>query len=216
MLVRASRGEVPEVFRLFVPDRLVAFGRRDTAESGFAAAAEAARRAGFVPLVRLAGGRAAVFHEATLAFSWTVPTEDPRIGVADRFEFIANLFSEALARLHFAPVIGETPGEYCPGKFSIAVDGRKVMGVGQRLISGGAHVGGVLVVGGADLVREALTPVYDALGLSWTPATAGDLPDVDPEDVVATVAELLDAEPFEIDAETRALAVELAPAHLVE
>lgn len=216
LLVGAARGTVSETFRLFVPDRLLAFGRRDTAEPGFATATAAARRAGFLPLVRLAGGRAAVFHEATLAFSWTVPTDDPRAGVVARFQFISDLFAHVLTDLGFSPLIGETPGEYCPGRFSIAVDGRKVMGVGQRLISGAAHVGGVLVVGGANLVRDVLLPVYDALGLSWDPATTGDLPGVDPADVTAKVARLLNGEPYEIDADTRLVAARLQPVHLVE
>jgi hypothetical protein len=51
----------------------------------------------------------------------------------------------------------------------------KVMGVGQRLVLHAAHVGGVVVVDGADAVREALVPVYAALGLSWDPATVGAL-----------------------------------------
>jgi hypothetical protein len=51
------------------------------------------------------------------------------------------------------------------------------MGVGQRIIEGAAHVGGVIVVSGSDRVREVLVPVYRALGLEWNPDTVGSLED---------------------------------------
>ena len=38
------------------------------------------------------------------------------------------------------------------------------MGVGQRLVRGAAHVGGVVVVDQGDRIRDVLLPVYDALG----------------------------------------------------
>ena len=51
------------------------------------------------------------------------------------------------------------------------------MGVGQRIIGGAAHVGGVIVVSGSDRVRQVLVPVYRALGLEWNPDTVGSLED---------------------------------------
>jgi len=51
------------------------------------------------------------------------------------------------------------------------------MGVGQRIVQGAAHVGGVLVVDGSARVRDALVPVYAALGLDWRPETAGSVVD---------------------------------------
>jgi lipoate-protein ligase A len=54
---------------------------------------------------------------------------------------------------------------------------RKLMGVGQRIVQGAAHVGGVLVVGDSERVRAALVPVYAALGIPWRPETAGSVED---------------------------------------
>ena len=83
---------------------------------------------------------------------------------------------EALRSLGVDARVGEVPGEYCPGAFSINARGReKVVGVGQRLIRGAAHVGGVIVVDGAGRVRDALMPVYDALDIDWDPATSGSV-----------------------------------------
>src|SRR5438105_2099529 len=77
ILVRVAAGELPPTLRLHRPGAILAFSRQDRAAAGYAAAVRAAREAGFEPVVRLAGGRAAVYHEATLACSWAVPDRQP-------------------------------------------------------------------------------------------------------------------------------------------
>ncbi len=180
LLLRVSDGTLAETFRLHLPGRVMAFGKRDVISPGYAAAVEATRAMGFAAVERLAGGRAAVFHEGTLAFSWSIPTEDPRSGIHDRFRLLSDLLARAFQRLGVPAAVGELPGEYCPGEYSINAGGRKVMGVGQRLARNAAHLGGVIVVSDGRLVRDALIPVYDALDLEWDPSTAGSLQDVDP------------------------------------
>lgn len=166
----------PETFRLYVPGRVLAFGGRDLAHPAYPAADAAARREGFTPVERLAGGRAAVFHEQTLAFAWAVPDRDPRLSVQDRFDELAAVVVTALQGLGVDARVGEVPGEYCPGAHSVNACGRrKLMGVGQRLVAGAAHVGGVVVVDHADLVNRALLPVYAALGYDWDPAATGSV-----------------------------------------
>jgi hypothetical protein len=51
------------------------------------------------------------------------------------------------------------------------------MGVGQRVIRGAAHVGGVIVVRDSRRVRAALEPVYAAMGVDWDPETTGSVED---------------------------------------
>ena len=60
--MRVARGEEPETLRLYQPDRIVAFGLRDVSARGFVQAAREARALGYASVLRLAGGRAAVFH----------------------------------------------------------------------------------------------------------------------------------------------------------
>lgn len=195
LLQSVSAGDTGETFRMYSPGRVMAFGKRDTVTAGFAEAAIAAREHGYVPLVRLAGGRAAVFHEGTLAFGWTMPIDDPRSGIQERFETLAELVVRAFARLGLNSAIGEVPGEYCPGRFSIHHSGsRKVMGVGQRLARDAAHVGGVIVVTGADIINEVLRPVYAALGVDFDPAVTGAISDVVPDVTITSVADAIVAE----------------------
>jgi octanoyl-[GcvH]:protein N-octanoyltransferase len=173
-----SQGEMPETLRLHRPAPIVAFGPRDLVEPGVTEALAAARARGFAAVERLAGGRAAVFHQGTLAFSWAIPDPSPREGIRARFDLVAEIFAEALRTLGIDARVGEVPGEYCPGEHSVNARGRvKLVGVGQRVIAGAAHVGGVVVVSDAGRVRDVLVPVYAALGLAWDPATAGSVQD---------------------------------------
>ncbi|MGH2963545.1 MAG: lipoate--protein ligase family protein, partial [Solirubrobacterales bacterium] len=62
ILQRVAAGELPATMRLHRTPRILAFGRQDAASVRFIDAANAARDAGFEPIVRVAGGRAAVYH----------------------------------------------------------------------------------------------------------------------------------------------------------
>lgn len=188
-LVReVGAGRRPETLRLHRTEDIVAFGKHDTITPGYADAIAASVAHGFTPIERLAGGRAAVFHTGTLAFAWAIPADDPRIGVTSRFDEIATLLTAALQSLGVDAHIGEIPGEYCPGTYSIHADHRvKLVGVGQRLVRGAAHVGGVISVSDGWRIREVLQPVYRALGLDWVPSTAGAIDDFVPEVTVEAV-----------------------------
>jgi len=101
----------------------------------------------------------------------------------------------ALRRLGLDARVGELAGEYCPGEFSVNLGGRiKVMGVGQRVIRGGAHVGGVITIADTSRLRAVLAPVYAALELELRDETAGGLADIDP----ALDAEVLVEALFEV------------------
>ena len=72
--------------------------------------------------------------------------------------------------------MGEVPGEYCPGRYSVNARGvSKLAGVGQRVVAGGSHTGVVLVVAGEERIKRALRPVYSALGLEWRPEVTGSV-----------------------------------------
>ncbi len=192
LLRSVSAGVIGETFRIYSPGRVLAFGKRDSTEVGFQRAAEASRRHGYVPIVRLAGGRAAVFHENTLAFGWTLPIAAPREGIQDRFEALAKLLVRAFARVGVETKIGEIPGEYCPGRFSVHHGaGRKVMGVGQRLAHNAAHVGGVIVVGGAAAINDVIGPVYGALGVDFDPSATGSLDEMAPGLTLSAVSDAI-------------------------
>jgi len=181
LLSAVAAGDAGPALRLHIPSPMVAFGRADRVAKGYPAAVRAAQAHGFAAVERLAGGRAAVFHERTIAFSLTLPDLEPRAGITTRYELISGLMVEAFESLGIDARIGEILGEYCAGRWSVNVGGKvKVMGVGQRLVRGAAHVGGVIVVDDGERIRDVLIPVYRSLGLDWDPRTAGSLADRSP------------------------------------
>ena len=195
ILDEVALGGMGETFRIYTPARVVAFGRQDVVAEGYDRAVQACRAQGYEAVERLAGGRAAVFHEGTLAFSWAIPTADPLSGITERFNLIDRVMVSALRKLGFDARVGEIPGEYCPGRYSVNLEGRrKVMGVGQRLRRGVAHVGGVVVVFGRDPINRVLGPVYRELSFDWNPDATGSLRAVCPDITAVQVTDSLVAE----------------------
>ncbi|HMC38007.1 MAG TPA: lipoate--protein ligase family protein [Actinomycetota bacterium] len=225
ILQAVSSGSEPETLRLHRPGPVVAFGPKDRLSPGYREAVLAASDQGFASIQRLAGGRAAVFHEDTLAFSWVIPDRAPREHIQSRFHEISCLMAEAFRGLGVDAHVGEVPGEYCPGAHSVNARGRtKLMGVGQRIVSRAAHVGGVVVVGGAERVRAVLIPVYRALGLEWDPDTIGSLRDEAPgltwsvveRAVLERFADRVELEEAHLAPTTLAAARQRLPYHAVE
>jgi lipoate-protein ligase A len=226
MLRRVAAGSVAESLRLYVPDRAMLFSSLDARRPGYARAVSLAEQAGFPSLVRLAGGQAAAFLEESIAFAWASPDPDAHLQIRQRFETVSNWIMASLCRLGLDARVGPVPGEYCPGEFSVNIGGRvKIMGVGQRVIKGGAHVGGVLTVAGTPLLRETLISIYEALDVEFQPETAGGIADFDPtlglEDVIAAMVEVLheggyDLEPQRFDAAISQEAEALIPLHVPE
>jgi octanoyl-[GcvH]:protein N-octanoyltransferase len=222
ILRRVAAGELPATMRLHRPGPELALSKQDANSPGFGRAIAAGREAGFAPVLRLAGGRAAAFHEGTLALARATPERYPPRTTSDRFAEVSNAITAALRALGIDARVGEVPGEYCPGAWSInARAATKVVGIGQRLISGAAHVGVVVVVSGSERIRALLEPVYDALALEWDPLTVGSVEDeIGPtplEDVEEAVLEEVrgswDLVPAQLDEATITLAEGLAEAH---
>jgi len=197
ILRRVAAGELPPTIRIHRPGNEVAFGRQDVASPGYEAAAEAAGAAGFAAVERLAGGRAAVFHQGTIAIARAYSDPQPPKRTYARFEEMAGLIADTLRGLGVDARVGQVPGEYCPGAYSVNARGKsKLAGIGQRMIRGGAHMGGVVIASGGRDIARVLEPVYRALELDWDPATSGSVSEelgreVDPGEIEeALIAEL--------------------------
>ncbi|TLM73569.1 lipoate--protein ligase family protein [Pseudarthrobacter sp. NamB4] len=198
LLSRARNGESGPLLRLYRPAPTVAFGQRDTRLPGFEAAAQACRANGFEPLVRRAGGRAAAYHQGTLVVDHIEPDADAIAGSKTRFGYFGDLFAQALRRVGVQAAVGEIPGEYCPGEFSVhgtdPADSKhriKLVGTAQRVVAGGWLFSSVIVVENSAPIRKVLTDSYAALGLDWVPATAGAVDDLVPGVDVAVVEQAL-------------------------
>jgi octanoyl-[GcvH]:protein N-octanoyltransferase len=223
-MLRVAAGELPETLRIAHPGTTVAFAKRDAVAPGYEAAVRAAREHGFEPTLRLAGGRAAIFHDGTMEIGHAVPDDEPRAGIHDRFRHTADRLARALAALGVDARVGEIAGEYCPGRYSVNARGAvKLAGIGQRVVGGGSHTGVVLVIGREERINEVLAPVYAALGLDWDPAVTGSVRSEEAgagwervsDAIVTEYARDYDLVEASVDDETLALAHGLAAEHRV-
>ena len=187
LLRKVKTGGAGPLLRLYRPAPTVAFGQRDTHLPGFDAAAEACRELGFEPLVRKAGGRAAAYHGGTLVIDHVEPQRDAIAGAKGRFSFFGELLARALQSAGVDAAVGEIPGEYCPGEFSvhgqdpeIPAHRIKLIGTAQRVVAGGWLFSSVIIVENSVPIRAVLEASYAALGLDWDPATAGAVNDLVP------------------------------------
>ena len=222
ILQRVNSGELPATLQVGMPHRVVAFGKHDTFAPGFMRAVGIAKDQAFDTTVRIAGGRAVVFHPGTVRFAWTVPEVEPANTMHFRFAALAEAVVSTLAELGFDSEIGELPNEYCAGRYSVHLTaGGKIMGVGQRLARSAAQVGGMIVVNDTGSINAVLAPVYAELNVPFDAHATGALSDVasiDPMSVAITLAEHLtpDGKPIEarIDSSTVAAANSLRSDHL--
>jgi lipoate-protein ligase A len=105
---------------------------------------------------------------------------------------MAGLVQEALARLEVTLELGELPGEYCPGRFSLHLpSGPKVAGVAQRVVYRASLPTAVVVVRGGDALRDALNNVYHALDIPFKMCAAGAVSDQKPDIAVELVRDAI-------------------------
>src|SRR3954447_8873262 len=179
LLRQVGAGEKPATARIFRPGATMAFGRLDALDvEAYDNGRAAARAHGFTPLLRLGGGHAAGYDEGSVLVEIVTPVETIAEGIPERFATATALLVESLATLGIAARVGELPGEYCAGDWSVNAAGVKLAGTAQRSIRGASLVTAMLIAEGGGRLRAVLTDVYAALGIAWRPQTAGAANDI--------------------------------------
>lgn len=159
--------------RVWTPPPHVSFGRRDASEPGFDRAREIAREMGYPTAVRRTGGRTVAFTEGTLAVALVTPVDDERAGIEDRYERALDALQGALAECGVDADRGEPPNSFCPGSHSLQVDGRKVVGLSQRVRQDLVTLSSIVIVQGETVVADVLEPIYGTLGVTFERETVG-------------------------------------------
>jgi lipoate-protein ligase A len=192
LLYAVARERAPETVRIFRPGPTLAFGRMDRRRAGFVDACRAALAHGRKPVVRLGGGHAAAYNHDCVLVEVVRRHEHSLGGSEDRFADMVGLVQEALARLGVVLELGELPGEYCPGRYSLHLpSGPKVAGVAQRVLRHASLTTAVIVVRGGDTLRDTLNDVYDALELPLDTRATGAVSDHQPHVTVDLAAQVV-------------------------
>ena len=178
MLRSVAEGRVSAMLRIVEPGPTVAFGKRDTFCAGFQRAAQAARLHGFEPIIRQAGGHAVAYDERSVVLELLRPEEQLSGVSGDRLSELTALIRDSLGQLGVHLELGELPGEYCPGRFSLHIaGGPKVAGIAQRVMKGASLTTAVVVVGSGRRLRAVTADVYTALQLPLDVFTVGSIDD---------------------------------------
>ena len=148
LLTRVSKGELPSTLRVYRPRATVAFGKLDRLSPGYEAAVPPLATTATSPSC---GSPAVTPRPTTRTRSgstscgrWTIPPPAPTTASPTR----GSGSRARCARLGVDARVGEVPGEYCPGAYSVNARGRvKLIGTAQRLVRGAALLGASVVVG---------------------------------------------------------------------
>ena len=226
MVMQARLGQIEESVRIYRPaSAMVVFGRRDTRLPGFPAAVEAARAAGFEPVVRATGGRAVAYTGAALVVDHVRPEPGSTGGQDLRFAEFGQRFVDLFRGFGVDARLGAVPGEYCPGAHSVNARGvEKLVGTAQRMVPGAWLFSSLIVVGDEERLRPLLAEVYRSLGQDFDERSVGSLsrevPGLDIDAVEATITDAYragePAVPVQIDSSLLALARSLVPQHRVD
>ena len=178
------------------PRPTAAFSRRDTLVAGYPQATEVARRHGFEPIIRPAGGRLAAYHQSALILDVVARHPSPAAQIDQRFRVFGHGVASALQRLGVDARVGPVAGEYCPGRFSVNGGGRtKLAGIAQRLTGRSFLLTAIVLVSDPDPIRAVLAECYPRLGYTWEPGTVGCVSEqvrgITMDDVQAVLADTL-------------------------
>ena len=196
LLDKVNSNEYSSLLRLYEGHTQVAFGPSDMRKPGYQLAVEEAKKKQFAVVNRLTGGHAVTFHNGILAFAWMFHDQQARSKMHYYFKFVSSILQDALGSLGFFCSIGELPGEYCPGQYSIGIENKiKIAGIAQRIVANAVYVGGFIAVSNAGLIKDILVPVYKHLDIDWDPNTVGSLEnyksDIKKNDVVEAIKDKL-------------------------
>jgi octanoyl-[GcvH]:protein N-octanoyltransferase len=179
---------------LWTSSRYVGATHPETRLPGFGAATRLAEEAGFPVLVRNSGGGAVAANEGSISFSLTLPVEDLRHGLYERYTEGASLIVAALGKLGVEAEAGEVEGEFCPGAYSVRTggySGTKVAGLAQRVTRRAARMEALVLVTNTAELRGVLERFYKALDLPFRPESVADLPGASVPGAIETFAETL-------------------------
>jgi len=191
VLEEVASGERGPAALIWSSSPYVGATRPETRLAGFAEAARSVEDLGFPVLVRNSGGGAVAANRGSLSFSLTMPVQDLRHGLYERYAGGVDLVAAAMRRVGVEAEGGEVEGEFCPGAYSVRSGGWrgvKHAGLAQRVTRRAARLEALVLVEDTGPVRGALARFYGGLGLPFRPSCVADLPAGLP-DVVAALAD---------------------------
>lgn len=133
MLDIVARGDAPALARLWRCNSCLAVPNRVAQSAEFPAAVSSLAEMGWPVVIRATGGTPVPLTPGmlNLSLAYCVPAAW-NWSIDDAYRHLAGLLQQALYGIGVTAEIGEIAGAICPGRFDLAIGGRKIAGAAQR------------------------------------------------------------------------------------
>ncbi|MBO0450919.1 lipoate--protein ligase family protein [Candidatus Enterococcus murrayae] len=147
-----------------LPQTLI-LGMKDSRVTYFAEALQAVRKENYHLLLRNAGGLGVVSDSGILNVSLILPKDTlSTLSIDDGYEAMVDWLAQtSWGKLGLE--VGEVSDSYCPGKYDLSVNGKKIAGIAQRRVKDGVAIMMYLSVNGDQNFRGELVRTYYQKGL---------------------------------------------------
>lgn len=139
-------------------------------------------------VVRPHGGLAVISDPGVLNVALVSDTDHFPLSIDEGYEQMVALIQESLATFQLKVESYEVVDSYCPGKFDLVINGKKIGGVAQRRFKSGVAIAAYLSVNGYQHSRGELIQTFYRLS-----EATDDFPMVNPESMT-TISDLMGQE----------------------
>lgn len=174
-----------------LPKTLI-LGMKDSRVNYFKEALRTVHKKEYELLLRNAGGLGVISDEGVLNISLILPKETiSSLSIDDGYQAMVDWIEQtSFGKLGID--VGEVADSYCPGKYDLSINGKKIAGIAQRRVKEGVAIMMYLSVNGDQTLRgEVIRSYYeeglkDQFGVNYPPVNPSSmttLNDIAPFDV---------------------------------
>jgi octanoyl-[GcvH]:protein N-octanoyltransferase len=133
LALKAAEGGGPYL-HVWQNEKTVVLGNQDMQLPSVEDAIHALKMKGYSCLARQSGGAFVPLDSGVLNLSFVFQVPDATFNIDNDFLWMAHFFVSIFKSWVPSPMIkiAEVPYSYCPGRFDISIEGRKVCGISQR------------------------------------------------------------------------------------
>ncbi|MFC4771797.1 lipoate--protein ligase family protein [Enterococcus hermanniensis] len=169
-----------------LPDTLI-LGMKDSRVTYFAEALETVQQQNYRLLLRNAGGLGVINDSGILNVSLILPKNTTaELSIDDGYQAMVDWLKKTSFG-QFNITVGEIADSYCPGKFDLSINGKKIAGIAQRRVKEGVAIMMYLSVTGDQKTRGEIVRSFYQSGLKER--FGQDYPPVHP-DSMTTLADV--------------------------
>jgi len=172
LTIVAADQSLGRLVRIYRPAPTVAFSGLERRLPNFQNAVSEAVAYGFEPVVRPAGGRMVALDQDWIVVDVITPEIYQSVKHVDVYQEFGTTFVRMLQQLGVDAAIGEVPGEYCPGEYSINSRGQvKMVGTAQRVRRGARLFSACIPFSISLSVEFMFQAINSTLNLDWKAQT---------------------------------------------